>query len=110
MIKASVAPPLANEAACQNAGDALGGCIPAAASTLMNVTLGRTPRCNNNVGPGGSTLIPARFFTFIITEVRLADEPTGPILQLEPQTIYDGVMNTKQMSTLENGFIILTAD
>lgn len=86
IIKASVAPPLANEAACQNAGDALGGCIPTAASALMNVTLGRTPRCNNNVGPGGFALILARFFTFIITEVRVPDEPAGPILQLKPQT------------------------
>lgn len=81
-----MAPPLANEAACQNAGDALGGCIPTAASALMNVTLGRTPRCNNNVGPGGFALIPVRFFTFIITEVQVPDEPPGRILQLEPQT------------------------
>lgn len=57
LIKASMAPPLANEAACQNAGDALGGCIPAAASALMIVTSGRTPRRNNSVGPGGFALI-----------------------------------------------------
>lgn len=62
IIKASMAPPLANETACQNAGDALGGCIPTAASALMNVTSGRTPRRNNGAGPGGSALILARFF------------------------------------------------
>lgn len=57
-----MAPPLANETACQNAGDALGGCIPTAASALMNVTSGRTPRRNNGAGPGGFALILARFF------------------------------------------------
>lgn len=63
-----MAPPLANEAACQNAGDALGGCIPTADSALMNVTLGRTPHRNNSVGPGSFVLILVRFFTFIITD------------------------------------------
>lgn len=77
-----MAPPLANEAACQNAGDALGGCIPAAASALMIVTSGRTPRRNNSVGPGGFALILARFFTFIITDERVPGEPTGPILTI----------------------------
>lgn len=81
-----MAPPVANEAACQNAGDALGGCIPTADSALMNVTLGRTPRRNNSVSPEGFALILACFFTFIITDKRVPDESTGPILQLEPQT------------------------
>lgn len=110
IIKASMAPPLANEVACQNAGDALGGCIPAAASALMNVTLGRTHRRNNSVGPGGFALILAHFFTFIITDERVPDEPTGPISQLEPQTNMMEITNAKQMSASENGLIILPPD
>lgn len=101
--------PPANEAACQNAGDALGGCIPTVASALMNVTSGKIPRRNNGVGPGGFALILARFFTFIIDDEQVCHEPTGPISQLKPQTNMTEIRNAKQMSASENGLIILPA-
>lgn len=73
----------------------------------MNVTLVRTPRRNNSVSPGGFKPILARFYTFIMADEQVPDEPTGPNSQLKPPTKMTEIMNAKQMSTLENGFLIL---
>lgn len=54
---------------------------------------------------GGFALILARFFTFIIIDERVPDEPTGPISQLEPQTNMPEIMNAKQFGKWMNHFI-----